>query len=1276
MDLNEICHAFGGSIFLDDYTLDIRSAKQKLEDFETRPDKSSEDNESLTSLLLLDGLLNAAKGNLKLSALLLKHASTYAQKSGSARLVFRCDTYDFFLFSIKADPPLWHFHEDRESHWRKLSDQETRQEDWRRRFIETRSGIWPCLTAIDRLERDIINDYAHYADELQMAAFAHHPAYRQRKNMAVLFTSSVPFSLPLIEGANRLGLRGVSRHLRRLNAQYLLAGGSTQGVQELEQLYQECLGDGDLTGAASCQLMLGDNRLSLPFTSPIVLNICLMNRTSAQLTDLYDELESQHHLREDPDAERFYQVAAELFASAASKRGRAAVELRRGCVALAGYLHVRYLSGGPDEADEGISIPDTGSGSLENRRRSAGLHFVNALRDLGESDGVMSRLVSAHTIILRILTSCPPGQLQRPAEDTCQAVRGAADVGAWAKENDNKGVAQVIGLLFLGVGRLLSAAHQNLDAASLCCACARSCFRGAEEDVLELHATVQHAQLHYSHGNTDTARSYLDDAQRVLENVIERRIDPLIRTIPSTERERRSYLEVIRTNMITNLDGPATSMYGKSPRAESWAFLKRKLLPKTAGSTVKASLASIMSLFMSSRENDATTSNTAPKSTVTQAVQSQDNAPNEPGNEGDEFGTIMEDFAKLGATMSAIQDLLADSSSTGAPGTEHATRAVPDSQQVPSTSQIAIASNEPADRTSDLIGHLFGGLATISDIRQQFDAAMGARKTALVVENDWEKGQGQLLGVLQSATQLEVAGRKSIELYNIRAAVLHYLGRHGEIKAWLPDAVPVMLGGRLPTGGGGPSQEAAPTTPDPTMEALERQIFQKHCERSLSLCFVARDWDLGVEVLRNLQERAPKVLENLQADRGEWGWINMVYVAAIEEHSGNLDTAFRWLINALDILETRRAKLTDVADRRELLSVIHSSELFAGLARLSLYFAESGNTKRFEDLADHWTFRGPSWMHEALLFLEQGRARVLLDLFTPEHMSEEFLEWSHKLRSEELDMQFSKGAGTESAKAVEDLATYLEKLHSDLREEAESPSRAMILARLHRPHFAATAARLYEAVPEDALVVHINPSRDGTLILYISRKGIELTRTSCLTDQDIDQHVLRYLKCFKTTGTTVSMELGFVVESHIELRSLGLNPGAERGGRLRVLDLVRLRSRAALVVFQACVRLYGAGAKEVREVLEGFREACMALGPEDINLGHRMKIVNTLNAVIADAAAGRQPDYTHPFFWAPFIMVGIGAQTLNSNCVSTHNEVSDSIMSMHDKASEIIKQIK
>jgi CHAT domain-containing protein len=78
---------------------------------------------------------------------------------------------------------------------------------------------------------------------------------------------------------------------------------------------------------------------------------------------------------------------------------------------------------------------------------------------------------------------------------------------------------------------------------------------------------------------------------------------------------------------------------------------------------------------------------------------------------------------------------------------------------------------------------------------------------------------------------------------------------------------------------------------------------------------------------------------------------------------------------------------------------------------------------------------------------------------------------------------------------------------------------------------------------------------------------------------------------------------------------------------------------------RAQVRLYQTDAGTAKAAFKDFRDACVTLDPAHISPRHRGKIIGTLDEVILVEQEGFY--YRHPFFWAPFVLVGHGAQHLD-----------------------------
>ncbi|KAH6988913.1 hypothetical protein BKA56DRAFT_668111 [Ilyonectria sp. MPI-CAGE-AT-0026] len=78
----------------------------------------------------------------------------------------------------------------------------------------------------------------------------------------------------------------------------------------------------------------------------------------------------------------------------------------------------------------------------------------------------------------------------------------------------------------------------------------------------------------------------------------------------------------------------------------------------------------------------------------------------------------------------------------------------------------------------------------------------------------------------------------------------------------------------------------------PNLEAANENLLRQHGERSLLLCFIAQDWELGAKVLSDIWEHYSELLDKLYTHRSDSSLITTAYIAAIEEHSDHLEPSF------------------------------------------------------------------------------------------------------------------------------------------------------------------------------------------------------------------------------------------------------------------------------------------------------------------------------------------------------------------------------------------------
>jgi hypothetical protein len=64
----------------------------------------------------------------------------------------------------------------------------------------------------------------------------------------------------------------------------------------------------------------------------------------------------------------------------------------------------------------------------------------------------------------------------------------------------------------------------------------------------------------------------------------------------------------------------------------------------------------------------------------------------------------------------------------------------------------------------------------------------------------------------------------------------------------------------------------------------------------------------------------------------------------------------------------------------------------------------------------------------------------------------------------------------------------------------------------------------YQCIPDDAICIHINISRDSIKILAITSQGVQLVDTLELTDVEIERTVLTFLEDLRKGPTNIQVD--------------------------------------------------------------------------------------------------------------------------------------------------------
>lgn len=1047
MNFKNISDFFNGTIFPEEYRTDIGKANNDIIDMENKLDINPlSPIQDQATILILRSLHATMTGNLTQSENYLAKLSTLAEETENLSLISRCRIYQHHILSLKHLPPYLRFRPDANTGSGQISDATLDKMGNLRRFVDFCNAHQQNWSVMERLEKEAIRSIHNLPNNLWMAAFHHYPEYNSDR-YAPLFDGSTPCESWFIDDAKSLGLLQTSRFMQRLNAEYFLAGGSSKGNKELSNLFSGYAGDSDFIGAGNCLMILADNMLSLPFTSPIALNM--------YATDVDFGIEQRKAfghsrlvelpLKRNKTATFFYEAAHGFFDKGQSDRGKAAIYLRLACLDVAECIE-RLIT---DESTS-TSVDALQSGDVRNSVHQK----LEKAFNLFKGDGPNTQIVACYRVLLNIIL---PGEQKGDGQGT--TLDESAKIGQWGRDNGNIVVSQFVGLLMACVGKKISKNPKNLSMASHCFACSRACFHVLQDYRLELHAIVSQAQLQQQHGNLEMARNYMDTSRDILSLAVGE-IDRLIANTPS--EDYRQTLTMQRNQTIADSERVASTIYeNETTREATWKKQGDGLFD---GSSIAALVDSLRDdMFMSHGSSGTATGYSVPLDMRNLKIESPER--------------ILQTF-------------------------------------IPFPS---------GNVTKDFKKFVLNATYSTGEIRKRFDKALEQRRVALVEHTDVDEADDCLREFISSLGDTSIIN--SIEVYTMETVALEHIGDCDTTRRLLPRAIPNIFGGTLPISMAtkvefGPSE----------LEVLAAQR-QGHAERSIMMCCVAKDWKLSRVVLQKIRKESPGFFDEIKAQGKGANWEVMTGIACLEYHEGDFDSALDWYLRALQVLETTRSQLADDKDRRGILATIHSGELFIGLAKTVMKFSDSTSTVKFDQVCDIWKFRGPTWMDEAVLFLEKGRARVLLDLLTPDPTSTKFVnwkEWTYRLRETELGAQVTerpKALGSQSQEETSE--TWLVNLKNTLDNEKESPSLAFIVKELE---WTTDVTQLYQSIPADTIVVHINISRDGLLVLGITNLGVKLVHTSDTSDVEMQRLVLRCLKLIQR----INVDTGMPVEDDYE----------------------------------------------------------------------------------------------------------------------------------------------
>ncbi|OJJ48340.1 hypothetical protein ASPZODRAFT_150590 [Penicilliopsis zonata CBS 506.65] len=276
---------------------------------------------------------------------------------------------------------------------------------------------------------------------------------------------------------------------------------------------------------------------------------------------------------------------------------------------------------------------------------------------------------------------------------------------------------------------------------------------------------------------------------------------------------------------------------------------------------------------------------------------------------------------------------------------------------------------------------------------------------------------------------------------------------------------------------------------------------------ALNVCVMARDMKRGYQLIQTISQISPSFFENIVESASDF-IFRLADYSIIMLNNDHPETAFRKLLKARELIELRRTATID-ADARGSSLVTHLVNVFLTLTKICLRCEQAGIPLAVLSFYEHGHSENASWGDHALLFLEEARARSVLDsLQTVDHISgatsgKTLSEITYKRRA----LRHLQALRVRNERQEREQA----QLEAELRDLAGNSLSASTEEFIQATNASVDPALLYGCIPGNAVVIEASFSPHGSLIFAITSAGIENAREEPVTVSDLRRPVLEYL---------------------------------------------------------------------------------------------------------------------------------------------------------------------
>ncbi|GFF96259.1 hypothetical protein IFM53868_08447 [Aspergillus udagawae] len=286
--------------------------------------------------------------------------------------------------------------------------------------------------------------------------------------------------------------------------------------------------------------------------------------------------------------------------------------------------------------------------------------------------------------------------------------------------------------------------------------------------------------------------------------------------------------------------------------------------------------------------------------------------------------------------------------------------------------------------------------------------------------------------------------------------------------------------------------------------------FPCDADIALSFCLLSQDEERAYRVVQIVQQIAPTFYDTMDRSAIDYSFRLSFYGATMLSN-GHFEVAFRRLLEARQLIELRRQQTTDVDARAGTFSP-WMGEVYFNLSRACLKCADARVPLLVLRKYSHGHPDDVSWEEHALLFLEESRARVVLEALKMQFSCDQDEHSSSALLSELIHVHrllrallALKHPTPEQEKEISELQSRLSNM-----EASEASSTASSFIHMANPTVAPRF--LYQSIDEDAVVIEATFGNHGSIVSAITSNGIQKIYQDCTRSIDIRKPVMQMMK--------------------------------------------------------------------------------------------------------------------------------------------------------------------